>query len=182
MSTTLSQKSRRSRSPRTTDSSRSSDNEVDRWTRLVVDAALMASLIVVPCFLGGRVAWGQFALVTCAVVGAVAWSLGLIFGRRPTWTVTWVEPLLLGAIGLGLLQITPLPSSLLNILSPHHHALLPLWSGATDAGNTLGEWRTLSLNVGETRSALLVGVLSAQPPMSGSPILPTPGKGEGGGE
>ena len=157
MPTSLSLNNRRSRTQRTSGTISTSDNLVDRWSRVVIDVALMASVFVVPFLLGGRIAWGQVALATCAVAAGLAWSLGLFLGRRPTWAVTWVEPLLLGAIGLGLLQITPLPPSLLNILSPHHHALLPLWSGAADAGNTLGEWRTLSLNVGETRSALLVG-------------------------
>ncbi len=156
MPTSLSHKSRRTRSHRASDSTSSSENVVDRCSKLVIDAALMSSVFVVPFLLGGRIAWGQFALSACAIVAALAWSVGLLFGKRPTWTVTWVEPLLLGAIGVGLLQVTPLPPSLLGVLSPHHYALLPLWSGATDAASSLGEWRTLSLNVGETQAAIVV--------------------------
>jgi len=157
MPTSLSHKSRRTRSHRASDPTSSSENVVDRCSKLVIDAALMSSVFVVPFLLGGRIAWGQFALSACAIVAALAWSVGLLFGKRPTWTVTWVEPLLLGAIGIGLLQVTPLPPSLLSVLSPHHHALLPLWSGAADAASSLGEWRTLSLNVGETQAAIVVG-------------------------
>lgn len=157
MSTSLSHRRHCTRSHHSSDSASAQENLVDRGSKLVVDAALMASVFVVPFLLGGRIAWGQFALTASAVVAALAWSVGLLFGKRPTWTVTWVEPLLLGAIGVGLLQVTPLPPSLLGLLSPHHHAILPLWSGAEDAAGSLGEWRTLSLNIGETQAALVVG-------------------------
>lgn len=158
MPTGVTHRSHREHTQQTAESPSSSGNQADRWSRRVVDFALIASIFVVPFLLGGRVAWGHFALAMCAVVAASAWTAGLLFGRRPTWSITWVEPLLLGAIGLGLLQITPLPAALLNILSPQHHSLLPLWASAADAGNPLGEWRTLSLHVGETRSSLVVGL------------------------
>ncbi len=137
---------------------RPEDNLAGRWSARLVDVSLLASLFVVPCLLGGRIALGQLALAVCAACAAWGWSAGILLGRRPTWTVTWVEPLLLAVIGLGLLQITPLPLMLLNVLSPHHRALLPLWSVTADGGNPLGEWRTLSLHLGETREALITGL------------------------
>ena len=158
MPKSVSQRRHKESSSRATESSSSERNIADYWSRQFIDLALMASVFVVPCVLGGRIAWGQLALAASAVVAASAWTAGLLFGKRPTWSVTWVEPLLLGVIGLGLLQITPLPPALLNMLSPRVHTLLPLWSAAADASNPFGEWQTLSLNVGETRSALVVGL------------------------
>ena len=76
------------------------DNLGGRWSWALVDLALLASVIVVPCLLGGRIAMGHFALAACAVCAAWGWSVGILLTRRPTWTVTWVEPVLLGVIGL----------------------------------------------------------------------------------
>lgn len=130
----------------------------ERGCRWVIDAALATCVFAVPCFLGGRIALGQTLLVGSAAVAALAWSLSLLIGRRPSWTPTGVEPLLLAVIGVGLLQITPLPTSLLQWLSPQHGRLLPLWSGDADSAGTLGTWQTLSLHVGETRQALVIGL------------------------
>ena len=131
---------------------------LERGCRWVIDAALAACIFVVPCLLGGRIALGQSVLAASAAIAALAWSVSVLFSRRPSWTVTWVEPLLLGVIGVGLLQITPLPPALLHFLSPQHGVLLPLWSGNADLAGSLGAWPTLSLNVGETRQAMIVGL------------------------
>lgn len=130
----------------------------ERGCRWIIDVALAACVFVVPCLLGGRIALGQSVLAASAAVAALAWSASLLFSRKPSWTVTWVEPLLLAVIGVGLLQITPLPPALLHLLSPQHGKLLPLWSGDSDAAGALGTWQTLSLNIGETRQAMIVGL------------------------
>lgn len=136
----------------------SDETLLERGCRWMIDAALAACVFVVPCLLGGRIALGQSVLAASAAVAALAWSASLLFSRRPSWTVTWLEPLLLAAIGVGLLQITPLPPALLHLLSPQHGKLLPLWSGDSDAAGALGTWQTLSLNIGETRQAMIVGL------------------------
>ncbi len=131
---------------------------LERGCRWVIDFALAACVFAVPCLLGGRIALGQCVLAASAVIAALAWSVSVIGSRRPSWTVTWVEPLLLAVIGVGLLQITPLPPGLLRFVSPQHGKLLPLWSGDAEAAGSLGAWQTLSLNVGETRLSLIVGL------------------------
>lgn len=131
---------------------------LERGCRWAIDAAIAACVFVVPCLLGGRIALGQCVLAASAAVAALAWSASVLFGRKPSLTVTRVEPLLLAVIGVGLLQITPLPPTLLHLLSPQHGKLLPLWSGDSDAAGSLGTWQTLSLNVGETRQAMIVGL------------------------
>lgn len=134
------------------------DPRLQRCCHRIIDAALAACVFVVPCLLGGRIALGQSVLAASAAIAVLAWSASLLFSGRPSWTVTWVEPLLLAVIGVGLFQITPLPPALLNFLSPQHGTLLPLWSGDADAAGTLGTWQTLSLNVGETRQAMIIGL------------------------
>lgn len=131
---------------------------LERGCRWVIDAALALCIFVVPCLLGGRIALGQCVLAASAAVAALAWSVSMLFSRRPSWTVTWVEPLLLAVIGVGLLQITPLPPALLHLLSPQHGQLLPLWSGDSNAAGSLATWQTISLNVAETRQAMIVGL------------------------
>lgn len=135
-----------------------SSTPLERGCRWVIDAALATCIFVVPCLLGGRIALGQSVLAASAAIAALAWSVSVLFSRRPSWTVTWVEPLLLAVIGVGLFQITPLPPALLHFLSPQHGTLLPLWSGNADTVGSLGAWQTLSLNVGETRQAMIVGL------------------------
>jgi O-antigen ligase len=108
--------------------------------------------------LGGRIALGQCVLAASAAVAALAWSVSVLCGRRPMWTSTGVELLLLAIVAVGLLQITPLPPSLLRTLSPQHAKLLPAWSGDAAAEGSLGTWPTLSLNIGETRQSLIVGL------------------------
>lgn len=153
----------RAHKPHTTQLSHSSDEVPDnlpleRGCRWIIDVALAACVFAVPCLLGGRIAWGHCVLTASAAIAVLAWSASLLFSRRPSWTVTWVEPLLLALIGVGLLQITPLPPALLHFLSPQHGKLLPLWSGGADESGALGTWQTLSLNVGETRQAMIVGL------------------------
>ncbi|MFM9965089.1 MAG: O-antigen ligase family protein [Planctomycetaceae bacterium] len=149
--------------PHKTDVSHAPDGDADdtvleRGCRWVIDAALAACVFAVPCLLGGRIALGQCVLAVSAAVAALAWSIRVLSSRRPTWTVTWVEPLLLAIVGVGLLQITPLPPGLLRLVSPQHAKLLPSWSGDAEAAGSLGTWQTLSLNVGESRQALIVGL------------------------
>lgn len=133
------------------------DSPWERGCRGVIDLSLAACVFVVPCLMGGRIALGQCVLATSAAVAALAWSASLLISRRPTWTATRIEPLLLAMIGLALLQVTPLPTGLLHAVSPQHRTLLPLWTGA-DGSGTLGTWQTISLNVGETRQTILMGL------------------------
>ena len=134
------------------------ETSLERGCRWTMDAALASCIFVVPCLMGGRIALGQYVLAVSAAVAALAWSVNLLLSRRPTWTVTWVEPLMFAVVAVGLLQITPLPPALLHFLSPHHGQLLPLWSGDAEAAGSMGTWQTLSLNVGETRQAMIIGL------------------------
>lgn len=148
---------------RSSDSARGSDEleddtRLERLCRWAIDGALAACIFVVPCLMGGRIALGQTVLAASAAVAALAWSTSLLLSRKPTWTVTWIDLLLLAVVGIGLLQITPLPPTLLSFLSPQHGKLLPLWSGDAEVAGSMGTWQTLSLNVGETRQSMIIGL------------------------
>ncbi len=134
------------------------ETALERGCRWAIDGALAACVFMVPCLMGGRIALGQCVLALSAVIAALAWSVSVLCRPKPTWTATGVEPWLLAVIGVGLLQITPLPPTLLHFLSPQHGQLLPLWSGHAESAGALGAWQTLSLNVAATRQAMIIGL------------------------
>ena len=128
-----------------------------RWLR-AVDLFLYLALLGVPLCLGGRGGWGQMLLIVCAAGASLAWIAGRITGRLEGYRWSWAEPvLLIGTLWL-LLQVVPLPSMLLNALSPNHAHWLPAWTGTG-----LGTWSTLSLYPAATTlatvSVLAVGLL-----------------------
>lgn len=58
------------------------------------------------------------------------------------------------AIGLVIIQVTPLPASWLEILSPHLSEILPAWQAGSLTAPSLGTWQTLSLSPEDTHLAL----------------------------
>src|SRR5690606_20743564 len=89
------------------------------------------------------------------VLSALVWSVATVWlvrqglRREGAWLHSPLEWVLLGAIALVSLQITPLPAAVLSGLSPALGELLPLWSDSS-----LGAWRRLSLSPEETRDGL----------------------------
>ena len=106
---------------------------LDRILCQVVDAGLAGCIFVVPLLMGGRQALGRLALVSLAVIVAVAWAARQIVRRESTWRHCSAEILILAAIALLVLQIAPLPPSILAKLSPHTAEILPLWGGTSGA-------------------------------------------------
>ena len=128
-----------------------------RWLR-AVDLFLYLAVLGVPLCLGGRGGWGQMLLIVCAAGASLAWITGRIAGRLEGYRWSWAEPvLLIGTLWL-LLQVVPLPGTLLSALSPAHANWLPAWTG-----QGLGTWSTLSLYPAATTlatvSVLAVGLL-----------------------
>ncbi len=133
----------------------------EHWLTRMVDAGLAGVAFLVPFTLGGRGAVGEAVVVLLALYLAVCWCLKQAVSRQPDWISSAATPILLVAMGLILLQIVPLPPSLLTRLSPHLKEILPLWSSSTGDANLLGAWRTISLEPDLTRSCLtLVGSLA----------------------
>ena len=128
-----------------------------RWL-WAVDLFLYLALLGVPLCLGGRGGSGQMLLIVCAAGASLAWIAGRIAGRLEGYRFSWAEPLLLIGTFWLLLQVVPLPATLLNALSPNHANWLPAW---TSQG--LGTWSTLSLYPAATTAAsisvIAVGLL-----------------------
>ncbi len=125
------------------------------WWLPAFDLCLFAALLV-PFVLGGRLAHGELLLVAATIGCSISW-IGYQFSQA-TVTCVWtkVEWLLIAILSVGLLQIVPLPASLLDQLSPNIKTVLPLWNGAPES--LVGTWNYLSLTVSDTRAALAMGI------------------------
>lgn len=122
---------------------------------MAVDVGFAGALFVVPLLMGGRTAPGQLALVVVSCWLAAAWAVHQIFQSKTHWKWTGAELLLLGGAGLLMFQITPLPASLVEQLSPHVAETLPTWYPSEAGAPVMGEWHYLSLSISETRAALI---------------------------
>ena len=127
----------------------------------VVDMALAGCIFIVPLLMGGRGALGRLALVTLAVVAALAWAMLQALRRQAFWRPSRAEWLLAAAVVLLVLQLAPLPQGMLAWMAPKTAELLPLWSGQGDPSAALGTWSCISLTPGATRAALPVFVAYA---------------------
>ncbi|MEM1268960.1 MAG: O-antigen ligase family protein [Bacteroidota bacterium] len=129
-----------------------------RFVRLgeaAITIGFIGCLFVAPMLLGGRHHAGRLVYAGFVVVA----SLGcLVAGRRvaidrrsgPAAVICGL------AVGAVLLQITPLPTQLLDALIPARNQLLPAWSTGDAAISGFGEWRTISMAPCSTRIGLAV--------------------------
>jgi tetratricopeptide (TPR) repeat protein len=132
------------------------------WLGQFTDACLAALLIFAPLFMGGRGPIGQFVFVLLPVLAAVAWFARRALLGGANWRWSGAEWLLISGAALVILQLTPIPQSLLFQLSPAAKDLLPLWIvGESGSAWQLGEWSTLSLTPDFTREALAIYVAYA---------------------
>jgi len=143
-------------SPRQPPSVRRVGARLDGWLLRVVDGCLAGCIFLVPFLMGGRQAVGQFALVTLSVAAALAWLVREGLRRRFTWRYSAAELLLLAGVVLVVVQLVPLPPSVVSRASPNTASLLPLWNTEADAPVSLGPWCTISLTPGATRAGLAV--------------------------
>lgn len=122
----------------------------------VVDGALAGAVFVVPFILGGNHAWGRLALVLMAAIAAVAWTVRQSLNREARWRLSGAEPILLAGMLLVVLQVTPLPSGMVNLFSPRSKELIPLWSSAAQGQWGFGSWEYISMYPNATRHALSI--------------------------
>lgn len=121
----------------------------DSYTLRAVDASLLLAIFGVPFLLGGRIALGEVTLVLSSVCASLFWTFHLIQHPESGWIKSRSGILLIAIVALLLVQVTPLPGSLVTTVSPQIADTLPLWN-STIAGS-FGEWNYLSLNIGATR-------------------------------
>lgn len=124
-------------------------SRTDSYTLRAVDASLLLAVFGVPFLLGGRIALGEVALVLSAICAAFFWAVHLLQHPDSGWIKSRSGLLIVAIVALLLIQVTPLPSSLVKALSPQFADALPLWN--TALAGSFGEWNYLSLNIGATR-------------------------------
>lgn len=125
----------------------------------VVDASLAGTLLLLPWCMGGRHPLGELVLAVLAVAAALAWGVHrLTSSEHSTWRRSPADAIAAGAVLLVLVQLLPLPSAVLNVLSPHLRQLLPLWQSASSNPAALGQWNTISLAPFATQGGLIVAL------------------------
>jgi len=132
------------------------DRVLDQRLLQVVDIALAGCIFVVPLLMGGRHPLGQLVLVGLAVTAALAWTVRQVLQPRFQWRLSRAEWLLCAGAALLLLQLAPLPQSILAYAAPKTGQLLPLWTGRDAQPAGLGSWSSISLTPSATRAALAI--------------------------
>lgn len=122
-----------------------------------VDLGLAGVILVAPLFLGGRHPIGRLAFVSLICLTACCWAVRQALSSQARWRHTGAQWLLAAGAILVLLQIAPLPQSLLKVVSPSLEHNLPLWTDA-DSPASLGQWRQVSLSPAATRHGLALYV------------------------
>ena len=120
----------------------------------LVDTGLLAVLFVAPLFMGGRHPLGRLVLVAIVCATAFTWVLSQCTSGSGRWVPTRSAALLALGLLVVLLQLAPLPSSILARLSPSLAEVLPAWSPEGAMGARLGAWSHVSLIPQATREGL----------------------------
>lgn len=129
----------------------------------VVDYGLACVLFVAPLAMGGRFAAGRLLLVSLIGLTATAWGFARFLSASPKrWLTTGAEWLAVLAVLLVLLQVLPLPTGMVQTLSPSLGELLPLHHGvdpgeAAETGSVIG-WSYISLAPHDSRSGLAMAL------------------------
>ncbi|MCA9119938.1 MAG: O-antigen ligase family protein [Planctomycetaceae bacterium] len=132
----------------------------DRLTA-AVDCGIASTVLIAPLFMGGRGPVGRFVLVLLVSITALLWCVRQCLNSEAVWRKSGAEVLLLAGLGFLLLQLAPLPESILSLLSTHVSELLPLWTSASEATVQLGLWDHASLHPMATQSGLATYVAYA---------------------
>ncbi|MFG0334902.1 MAG: O-antigen ligase family protein [Maioricimonas sp. JB049] len=130
------------------------EHRLQRVLLRLVDASLAVAICGIPMLMGGRLAFGQLAFTVVGFTAAILWCLLQLSRPRATWHRSLADPLLVLAIGVGVLQVIELPPPLLSAISPELQAMLPLWQEGEGA-TQFGTWTTLSVVPAESLSTLI---------------------------
>ena len=106
--------------------------------------------------MGGRGDVGKLVFVVLVLATASCWCLRQCLLRRAFWRLSGAEWICMAAAALIAFQITSLPASWLQSVSPVVAAKLPLWSLSDGSALRVGNWCQLSLVPEATRSGLMV--------------------------
>ena len=120
----------------------------------LVDFGLAGVIFLAPLWMGGRQPLGQLVYIAFVSLTATVWLLRQCTLDNGSWRRSLADPLLAGGLVLLVLQLVPLPESVLGWLSPAAAQRLALWSA--DAPLQLGAWHQVSLYPNATRASLLL--------------------------
>ncbi len=129
----------------------------DVWnTRLTVaiDLGIASTVLVAPLFMGGRGPVGRFVFLLCVAFTAMCWCIRQCLAPTQRWRKSGAELLLIGGLGLLILQLARLPQGVMGLLSPKIRELLPLWSTGDAVTVQLGTWNQVTFNPVATMSGL----------------------------
>ncbi|MBN2294771.1 MAG: O-antigen ligase family protein [Pirellulales bacterium] len=141
--------------PREHDITRDKPGRVDNYLLGAVDFSILGSIFSVPLLLAGRHPLGQLLLLVLTVGGSLAWTIRRSLTPQATWRISMAEPLLLAAVVLLVIQLIPLPDSLLEWLRGDAARTLHLWT-SQDVPGRMGTWPIISLAPQETRASLVM--------------------------
>jgi O-antigen ligase/tetratricopeptide (TPR) repeat protein len=119
----------------------------------LVDAGLLAILVIAPLCMGGRHPLGELVFVSLVAFLASLWLVGQCLTDRARYTFSGVEGLLIAGVVLVGCQLISIPAALLAIVSPGMTDALPLWSSGSSAAAE-SSWSTISVAPHETMSGL----------------------------
>lgn len=119
------------------------------------DGVMLVLLVLVPQVTGGRWDLGKLCYVVAVAVLTLLWIARQAMTSAAVYRWTGVEWLLLLVTALLVLQIAPLSSTNLRLLSPHLADILPLWFTSGDSATVL-RWKHLSLTPEATKIGLIV--------------------------
>ncbi len=122
----------------------------------LVDIGLAGVIFVAPLFMGGRYDVGRLAYVATVCFMSLCWATRQCVISDARWRWSGAEVLLVAGLLLILLQLTPLPQSVLLTLSPEIGELLSLWTSEGGAAAQLGTWSQLTLTPEATRCGLVM--------------------------
>lgn len=144
--------SRRSRTPRKA-SRRSAPQEQPHFLNLLSSVFLFGTMAIVLLAFAGRTPTGLFCLCIGTFLTVGSWLLYRVSAAGIPWRWTGLEPIFLLGLGLVMLQLTPLPTDLLEQLSPGLPHLLGADLTVSEDG-LVPSWTILSLTPRESRLSL----------------------------
>jgi O-antigen ligase len=119
--------------------------------KVAFDVGLFLVLAIVPLLIGGRHPIGRVAYQAIVLGMAACWLVRKFLLQDSNWRRSGFEWLWGVALFVVLLQILPLPQSLLNLLASYQQEILPTWFHSAEGSLRLGTWNTISLTPVATR-------------------------------
>lgn len=127
-------------------------SELDAYCLQAIDFCLLAIIFLVPFFFGGRHPLGKAVFICFTCLASVIWTIHIAIARKFYSPGIWSTILAFVVLGIAFMQIIPLPSEYISLLSPRIAELFPQWN----EGIRSHTWHTLSLYPEATKASIAV--------------------------